>query len=179
MRFVKPMILALCSFCMSISIVHAEPQKKPSTTIADRMVIGAEGIWLTKQGKSHLKIIECEKSLCNEVIWLKQPNDSKGRPHTDKLNKIKKLRGRPILGLAILTNMSLVGKGHWQGRIYDPERGKSFGANVKLIGKNKLQVQGCLPLGPPFCQTHIWTKVRDLKPADYETSKSDDAEKSI
>ena len=138
MRFLKLIFVVLSGLLLASAPLYAEPNDRHTIKSDDqRQLQGAEGIWLTKQGKSHLKIVECDRSLCNEIIWLKQPNDRKGRPHTDKLNKIKKLRGRPILGLAILTNMKLVGKGHWQGRIYDLERGKSFAANVKLYGKNK------------------------------------------
>lgn len=179
MSFFKITVLSLVAFCISAGQLYAESNSKEPLDQNERTIDGAEGIWLTKQGKSHLKIIECGKDLCNEVIWLQQPNDKKGKPHTDKLNKIKSLRTRPIIGLSILTNMKRVRKGFWVGRIYDPERGKSFSAKVKLISKTKLQVQGCLPLGPPFCKTHVWNKVRDLSKDDYKKYQDEASAKSI
>lgn len=131
---------------------------------------GAEGVWLTKEGKSHVKIIECGNQLCNEIVWLKQPLNSKGVPHTDKLNQVKSLRDRPIIGLSVLTNAKKQSRGYWRGRIYDPERGKSFLALITLIDSDKLQVQGCLSMGPPFCQTHVWKKIASVE--DYENPDS-------
>ena len=85
-----------------------------------------EGVWLTKQGKSHLKVTPCGDSLCNEIVWLKQPLDRSGKPQTDKLNKNGKLRGRPIIGISIMLNMRRVQDNMWKGWLYDPEKGKAF-----------------------------------------------------
>ncbi len=133
---------------------------------ADKNKDGAEGVWLTKEGKSHVKIVECGNELCNEIVWLRQPLNSKGVPHTDKRNEVKSLRNRPIMGMSVLTNATKRSKGYWRGRIYDPERGKSYLALITLIDRDKLEVKGCLSMGPPFCQTHIWQKLASVE--DYK-----------
>lgn len=165
MTVFKAALFALVAFFMQLGIAIAE-DGKPAPQTKD----GAEGIWQTKMGKSHVKIVECGKELCNEIVWLRQPNDKAGKPHTDKLNVVKSLRGRPIMGLAVLSNTARVGKGYWRGRIYDPERGKSFMAIIKLLSPQKLQVKGCLSMGPPFCKTHVWTKIASLE--EYEAAQS-------
>lgn len=121
-----------------------------------------EGVWLTKQGKSHLKVTPCGDSLCNEIVWLKQPLDRSGKPQTDKLNKNGKLRGRPIIGISIMLNMRRVQDNMWKGWLYDPEKGKAFKGHARLITANKLEVKGCHNV-LPICKTHIWKKVSNLE----------------
>ncbi|GJM01641.1 MAG: hypothetical protein DHS20C08_01420 [Rhodomicrobium sp.] len=162
MTILKTAILTFIALVMQIGIAVAQDD----SSSGQQQKVGAEGVWQTKMGKSHVKIIECGASLCNEIIWLKQPNDKAGRPHTDKLNVNSSQRGRPILGLSVLTNTKQVNKGYWRGRIYDPERGKSYMALIKLLSPEKLQVKGCLNMGPPFCKTHIWKKIGSVE--DYE-----------
>lgn len=162
MKIFKTAMLAICTMVLQFTIAIAA-DKEPQ---GNQQKVGAEGVWITKMGKSHVKIVECGKELCNEIIWLKQPNDKAGRPHTDKLNVNASQRGRPILGLSILTNTKQIDRGYWRGRIYDPERGKSFLAYITLLSPETLQVKGCLNMGPPFCKTHIWKKFSSLE--DYE-----------
>jgi uncharacterized protein (DUF2147 family) len=121
-----------------------------------------EGVWLTKQGRSHLKVTPCGDSLCNEIIWLKQPLDRAGKPQTDKLNKNGKLRGRPIIGISIMLKMRRVQDNMWKGWLYDPEKGKAFQGHARLITANKLEVKGCSSI-LPICKTHIWKKVSGLE----------------
>ncbi len=121
-----------------------------------------EGVWLTKQGRSHLKVTPCGESLCNEIIWLKQPLDRAGKPQTDKLNKNGKLRGRPIIGISIMLKMRRVKDNMWKGWLYDPEKGKAFQGHARLITANKLEVKGCSSV-LPICKTHIWKKVSNLE----------------
>ena len=64
----------------------------PLVVLAPSSLYGQEsnlikGTWLTKDGESHVKIETCEEGLCNEITWLKSPNDRYGKPLMDKLNK--------------------------------------------------------------------------------------------
>lgn len=117
-----------------------------------------EGVWLTKDGESKVKIAACKDTLCNEIIWLKVPNDRYGKPLMDKLNKNPKLRSRPILGVPILLNMKQVNKTMWKGRLYKPRHGKSYPGHVRVLDENKLEVKGCHET-LPICKTQYWKRV--------------------
>lgn len=129
-----------------------------------------EGIWLTKDGESHVKIVRCEESLCNEIIWLKNPNDKKGQPLKDNLNKNQAKRGRPIMGMPIMENMKQVSKVMWRGRLYKPRHGKTYAGHARLINDKKLELKGCHSVFP-VCQTQIWNKVRDLEAGELQTAR--------
>lgn len=121
-----------------------------------------EGIWLTKDGESHVKIQTCDATLCNEITWLKSPNDRYGKPLMDKLNKNPKLRDRPIVGVPILLNMRQVNKTMWKGRLYKPRHGKSYPGHIRLLDKNKLEVKGCHET-LPICKTQYWQRIKPTK----------------
>jgi len=121
-----------------------------------------EGVWLTKDGDSHVEISKCEKTLCSKIIWLKDPNDSKGKPQTDKLNKNPKLRGRPVLGMPVLESMYQKNKNVWHGKLYKPRHGKLYGGYVRLLNEKSLEVKGCHSVFP-ICKTQYWKKISNLK----------------
>ncbi len=129
-----------------------------------------EGVWLTKGGESHVKIVRCEKSLCNEIIWLKEPNGKNGKPLHDNLNKDSALRGRPIMGMPILESMKQVDKYMWRGRVYKPRHGKTYSGHVRLMKGNALEVKGCHAV-LPICKTQYWSKVRDLEENELQAAK--------
>ena len=128
--------IMVMAFGSSMSFAQQAAEKGAAELVA------IEGVWLTKQGKSHLKVTPCGDSLCNEIVWLKQPLDRSGKPQTDKLNKNGKLRGRPIIGISIMLNMRRVQDNMWKGWLYDPEKGKAFKGHARLITANKLEVKG-------------------------------------
>lgn len=154
----------LGKICLSLSLLvfassSSLAQEKAAKGEAELQAIS--GVWLTKEGKSHLQITPCNESLCNEIVWLKQPNDRYGKPQTDKLNKDGKLRGRPVMGISILLNMKRVQDNMWRGWLYDPEKGKAFKGHARLITTTTMEVKGCHNV-LPICKTHVWKKVKDL-----------------
>lgn len=128
-----------------------------------------EGIWLTQGGESHVKVIKCNETLCNEIIWLKNPNGSDGKPIRDNLNKNSKQRGRPIMGMPIMENMTQVGKGVWRGQLYKPRHGKLYAGHVRQIASDRLELKGCHEVFP-ICKTQIWKKVRDLQQNELQAA---------
>lgn len=126
----------------------------------------AEGTWLTDAGprQAKVEISECGRgALCSKIVWLKQPNDSRGKPHRDVLNTDDSLRGRPILGMPVLSNLQKSGDRSWQGNVYNPEDGKTYKAHFTLIGKDRAQLKGCAMFGMA-CREKIWTRTEPEKP---------------
>ena len=118
----------------------------------------AIGVWATVEGKSHVEIAPCGEALCGTVIWLKKPNDDAGQPLKDGQNKDESLRGRPIIGIDLITGMQPDGDKEWSdGEIYNPEDGDTYSSSMSLADANVLKVEGCVFV---FCKEQTWTRVQ-------------------
>jgi uncharacterized protein (DUF2147 family) len=113
------------------------------------------GIWVTEGGKSRVQVSDCGGALCANIIWLRDPNDKRGRPWTDQLNNNVSLRGRPIIGLELFRNMRPVSRLAWKGRIYNPEDGDSYDVTLTLVRPDRISIKGCVLF---VCETHHWVK---------------------
>jgi uncharacterized protein (DUF2147 family) len=116
------------------------------------------GAWHTEAGKATVRVADCGGALCGTIVSLKEPNDPEtGRPKVDKNNVDANKRGRPIVGIQIVSALKPAGANKWAGQIYNPEDGKTYNANVTLQDASTLKVQGCI-LGGVICKTNTWTR---------------------
>ncbi|SLN48721.1 DUF2147 domain-containing protein [Oceanibacterium hippocampi] len=115
------------------------------------------GVWATEEEKSHVEIEPCGDKMCGGIIWLKEPNDAAGNPKVDKRNEDESMHSRPIIGLRLLEGFASAGDGAWEGgKIYNPEDGKTYSSELKLVDEDTLEVKGCVFV---FCKTQTWTRV--------------------
>ena len=123
-----------------------------SPAVAQRGMIGD---WLVEDKKAIVTIAPCGAAYCGRVsrILVRDPNWN-GR---DVNNPDPKLRGRPVVGLAILHGFKPDGAGLAGGRIYDPNSGKTYASRLKLNPDGSLKVSGCIAI---FCQSQRWTRPR-------------------
>ena len=118
----------------------------------------AQGVWADENGDSNIRIAPCKTGLCGKVIWLKDPNDSTGRPKTDSKNPDESLRARPLLGLTIIAGLKLDEDAtSLKGRVYNADDGKVYDLYLSPKGST-MRVKGCL--FSVLCDTQIWTRVR-------------------
>ena len=93
-------------------------------------------------------------TLCGWIVWLAEPLNPEGKPKLDRNNPDAALQTRPIMGLAIVTDMRPAGAGKWSGgEIYDPTVGKSYNSNMKLGQAGELVVEGCILF---LCRGQSW-----------------------
>jgi uncharacterized protein (DUF2147 family) len=120
------------------------------------------GKWLTKGGKSHVEISNCGASLCGKIVWLKEPNNKAGKPKLDIRNNKTALRGRPLMGLAMLQGFKKADdKGaRWTGgTIYNAEDGKTYNCYIQLQADGRLKVRGYVAI-KLLGKTQYWTRVK-------------------
>jgi uncharacterized protein (DUF2147 family) len=117
------------------------------------------GTWLTEGGKSRVRVARCGDALCGTVVWLKDPNDHEtGQPLTDKRNSDADKRSRPLVGLAIISGMKPAGTpDKWEGEIYNPEDGKTYGATFQMLDPRTAELKGCV-LGGLICGRQTWSR---------------------
>lgn len=137
----KTTILALTAALASTAVYAADPK----------------GTWLNEDKDGIVQISDCGGMLCGSVVWIKEPLDpATGKPVTDKKNANAALRGRPVMGLQVISAMKPSGSaGKWDGRIYSIDDGKTFDGNLILKSDSEMRVQGCVLL---ICQGENWTR---------------------
>lgn len=111
------------------------------------------GRWVTEDRDAIVDIKQCGAVTCGRIAeFLITPPD--GADQRDINNSDAKLRNRKLLGLAILTGFRVDGD-EWKGKIYDPNRGRTFRSVIRRKGPNVLEVKGCVSF---ICQTQVWRK---------------------
>lgn len=109
---------------------------------------GIAGTWLTSDGSSRVQIAEADGTWSGRVVWLAEPvfpasdtHGMAGKPKVDRLNPDPSLRGRPVLGMTVLSGLRYAGNGVWQGgTVYTPATGKSYPCKASVAADGDLQL---------------------------------------
>jgi uncharacterized protein (DUF2147 family) len=115
------------------------------------------GTWQMTNGKVTVRLSRCASRLCARIVALAEPLDRSGRRKVDKLNPSAALRKRPLIGLALSSNLVPAGKDAWKGTIYNPDDGRTYAASVKLMG-SVMKVSGCV--AGVLCKTQNFRRKR-------------------
>lgn len=117
------------------------------------------GVWLTADGSTKVRIEACGAAKCGRIVWLREPTDpSTGRPWLDAQNEAAELRGRPLLGVSLITDLKSSGEGVWSGSLYNPLDGKTYRGALRKIDDSHIELKGCVLA--VLCKDEIWTKGR-------------------
>lgn len=88
-----------------------------------------------------LQFYETNGKLFGKIVWLKDPNKN-GKPLVNQFNPNDKFKSTPLLGLVFLKNFQKGGEKAWKdGTIYDPNSGKVYASNMKLVSPTQLEVR--------------------------------------
>ena len=100
------------------------------------------GRWLSESGKGKIEVFKSGDKYYGKIIWLKNPNDEKGQPKTDRNNPDASKREHKVLGLLILKSLTFE-KEEWAGgTIYDPENGKDYSCRIIKKADGSLDIRG-------------------------------------
>jgi uncharacterized protein (DUF2147 family) len=113
-----------------------------------------EGIWRSPGGNSIIKIASCGDNPCGTVIWA-----------TDKAKKDSSKSTDSLIGTQLLTGLQQDRKGHWQGKLFIPDRKMRVTAKIERLGPTELKVSGCAA-GKALCKAAVWTAFAADLPAD-------------
>jgi uncharacterized protein (DUF2147 family) len=115
------------------------------------------GIWAKDDGSAKMEVKKCGRGICSNIVWLRDPEDSRGRPLRDARNENASKRDRPIIGLPLFINMVATGSSSWQGSVYNPEEGKIYNdVKVTLASRNQIVLKGCKAW--LLCGEKVWTR---------------------
>jgi uncharacterized protein (DUF2147 family) len=113
-------------------------------------------VWLTSNKEAKIEIYQKESHYFGKMIWLTPDVDEKGKPLTDTENPDPAKRNRKLKGLEIISGLAYA-DGKWKGTIYDPESGKTYKSQIKLVNENTLELTGYVGL-PMFGITETWKR---------------------
>lgn len=115
-----------------------------------------EGLWLTENKRSVIKLERCEQGLCGTIHWIIE-----GGMQTDDKNPDVARRGKPMCGLPILWGFKQDSDTEWEdGKIYKADDGDIYDANIELLKDGTLKVRGYM--GVSFLgKTQIWNRVEE------------------
>jgi len=117
------------------------------------------GTWLTGDGDGWVEISRVNDSISGRISG--SPNDDPERSKIDDKNPDPALRGRKLLGLELFAGFHFDGDDRWiDGKIYDPNSGKTYRCIVTVVSEHKLKVRGYV--GVPFLgRTETWTRKKE------------------
>lgn len=125
------------------------------------------GCWISEAGTSVIEIIAIDGVASGRVVGLEEPHfvegEAQGTPgevRTDLNNPDAALRAQPVAGITIVSDLvrgQARKDGEWvDGRIYDPEAGRSYAATGTLNRDGSLGLRGYIG-SPMFGRTTKWT----------------------
>ncbi len=120
------------------------------------------GKWLSSKKRNQVQIYKQGAKYFGKLVWMMEPNDpDTNKPKLDKENPDEKLRSRPLMNVALVTNLTYKGNNMWgDGEIYNPEDGKTYSCEVSLKDANSINLRGYV-MGISFLgKTKTWTRVK-------------------
>ncbi|GAC1356460.1 MAG: DUF2147 domain-containing protein [Acidobacteriaceae bacterium] len=115
------------------------------------------GDWKTADG-SVVRTAPCAQALCITILAV--PPSAPGTQ--DHNNPVAALRTRSLCHLEIGSNFTLAGDNRaTDGRLYDPESGKTYKGNIELQG-DTLKLRGYIGV-TLFGRTEIWHRTSEAK----------------
>jgi len=143
-----------------------------SASAAQPLPSGIDGVWDAGR-QSQITIAPCDAGHCGYLTKIVVPPDVYAAKK-DEINRIgvanfrdyknqdPNLRGRPMLGLQILTLDTPLAGGGFEGEIYNPEDGKTYYGKLEIVDVDHIRLTGCA-LFNVICQAQDW--VRTTPPA--------------
>lgn len=148
--------LAACSgFLASAALLTTMSAPLPANAQTTPAPANIAGQWRTDDNKAIVTIAPCaagSAAYCGRITRMLGAQPA-GGVH-DENNPNAALRSRPVLGIAIFTNLTRNGT-RWTGRGYSPEDGRNFNATLTTEG-NQLNVRGCVAV---FCRNRQMIRV--------------------
>jgi uncharacterized protein (DUF2147 family) len=124
----------------------------PQGTFAAEQEDEILGIWKTEKKDAMIEVTRCGENICGDVVWIQEDGSAK-----DTKNPDPGMRGRPILGLRIMSDFKYAGQNRWKGHLYDPDNGKTYKGEIRLSGHDRLSLRGYVGT-PVFGRTSVWTR---------------------
>jgi uncharacterized protein (DUF2147 family) len=134
---VETLDMKLYQLCLASAVVL------PALIGAGAAAADPRGLWLAEDG-AKVRVSNCGKALCATIASAKSAVDpATGAPWTDKHNADAALRGRPLVGVQVLSAMQPDGPGKWSGQLYNSDDGQTYPGHLVEIDHKTIRIEGC------------------------------------
>ena len=125
------------------------------------------GTWFNQAKDAKIDIFQCGKDFCGKIVWLKEPvylagskEGTPGTPKIDTKNPDASHRKDPVMGMQIVNGLQSASNGQWKnGKIYDPDSGKTYSAKATLVSPDELDLRGFIGVSL-LGRTEKWTRAK-------------------
>jgi uncharacterized protein (DUF2147 family) len=125
------------------------------------------GTWFNQDKDAKIEIFQCGNDFCGKIVWLKEPTypagskeGTPGTPKVDTKNPDASHRKDPLMGMQIVSGLQPAGNGQWKnGKIYDPDSGKTYSAKATLASPDELDLRGFIGVSL-LGRTEKWTRAK-------------------
>ncbi|HZD32231.1 MAG TPA: DUF2147 domain-containing protein [Candidatus Angelobacter sp.] len=125
------------------------------------------GTWFDQALDSKIEVSKCGNNYCGKIVWLKEPvypagstEGTPGTPKVDTKNPDASRHKTPMLGMQIIEGFQSAGDNQWKnGKIYDPDSGKTYSAKATLVAHGQLDLRGFIGISL-LGRTEKWTRAK-------------------
>ena len=102
------------------------------------------GKWETLENNLIIRVYRESNTFKAKIIWFKDGDPGLMNSWTDRHNPDAALRGRKIIGLSVLRDLTYdAGTNTWEnGMIYDSKHGREWNAAARIDNDGRLEVKG-------------------------------------
>lgn len=102
-----------------------------------------KGNWFNEEKTAKVQFYLKGEKLFGKIVWLKDPLNKEGNPKLDQFNPDLKSKKNTLIGLIFLKNFEKKSENKWEnGKIYDPNNGKTYSSEMHLVNSKLLNVRG-------------------------------------
>lgn len=128
------------------------------TVLADNSFRSIEGVWLSADGTGWIEIELSPEGPVGRIAGAPDDPDHERPSDLDELNPDPALRDQPLLGMTIMDGFTSGSDGRWKnGRIYDPNSGKTYKCKLTQIDSDTLELRGYIGISL-LGRTERWTR---------------------
>ena len=153
---------AVFAACIAVTLAAAGvPALAPGPAAAEAPA-SVFGVWATANREAHIELHACGGLVCGRIVWVKAPTKPNGEPERDDNNPVAALRTRTIVGLPLLWGLAPVAgtPGRYEGgKVYNPEDGRTYGAEITLLPDGRLRMRGYFGISL-LGGSEVWTRVK-------------------
>lgn len=101
------------------------------------------GVWESEEKNLQIEMFKDGDQFAGRMIYFKCSSENVMRTSVDSENPNETLRDRKLLGMKLVYRLAYRGQGVWDnGKIYDPNSGRTFEARIRLTGPHTAIVRG-------------------------------------
>lgn len=108
------------------------------------------GTWRNPKNSLHVRVAPCSDRLCGTVVWASEKAKRDAAEGMDE----------PLIGSMIFRDLARDKRGVWRGRVFLPNKGRTFSGSLDMVDRNTMEAKGCV-FGGLFCKAQLWTRLSD------------------